>query len=68
MGREAYENHVRRLMFILDQEQQARLRVEDKLEDARVRISALHQCMLILIYKYMSVFSTFCLICLALCL
>ena len=46
MGREAYENHVRRLMFILDQEQQARLRVEDKLEDARVRISALHQCML----------------------
>jgi hypothetical protein len=35
-SKEAYESHVRRLMVILDQEQQARLRVEDKLEEARV--------------------------------
>jgi hypothetical protein len=35
-SKEAYESHVRRLMVILDQEQQARLRIEDKLEEARV--------------------------------
>lgn len=36
-SKEVYEAHVRRLMVILDQEQQARLRVEDKLDEARVR-------------------------------
>lgn len=37
-SRDAYEAHVRRLMSILEQEQQARLRVEDKLEEARVSV------------------------------
>lgn len=34
--KEVYATHVRRLMYILDQEQQARLRVEDKLDDMKV--------------------------------
>ena len=38
-AQEMYEKHVKRLLFILDQEQQARLRVETKLEEARVRPS-----------------------------
>lgn len=41
--KEVYATHVRRLMFILDQEQQARLRVEDKLDDMKVRIICITQ-------------------------
>ncbi|KAJ1435023.1 hypothetical protein B484DRAFT_280780 [Ochromonadaceae sp. CCMP2298] len=37
-GKGVYEKHVRRLMFILDQEQQARARVEDKLDRAMQQI------------------------------
>jgi hypothetical protein len=36
-SKEAYETHVRRLMFILEQEKLARLRLEDKLDETRVR-------------------------------
>ena len=41
--KEMYEKHVKRLMFILDQEQQARSRVETKLEEARVNKIIYHQ-------------------------
>jgi hypothetical protein len=37
-SKEAYETHVRRLMFILEQEKLARLRLEDKLDETRVRM------------------------------
>jgi hypothetical protein len=37
-SKEAYETHVRRLMFILEQEKLARLRLEDKLDETRVRV------------------------------